>query len=122
MKYNAQMMSQGQRRTILYSSAAIPGGRLPPSDSGMFSRLLGVGRYAPRSTSRESVPNAALKGLAEATQIMTFSVLSCSVYRRFAIILTNPHAPLAEICVWLELHLAGLTSATLLPVGPVQGN
>ncbi|MXW14471.1 MAG: hypothetical protein F4Z76_06060 [Rhodothermaceae bacterium] len=37
-------------------------------------------------------------------------------YRRFALILTNQHARLAEVCDWLHLHTAGLAPATLVPV------
>ena len=52
-----------------------------------------------------------------ATQMMTFSVLYNSGhthrYRRFALTLTSQYARLAEICVWFELHIAGLTPATL---------
>ncbi len=63
---------------------------------------------------------------ASATQIMTISMLISSGhthrYRRFAGILADHYARLAEICVSVKLHIAGLAPATLLPVSLAHDN
>ena len=52
---------------------------------------------------------------ASATRILPLSVLNCPDrthrYRRFAAILTNDNARLAEICAGLKLHITGLAPA-----------